>query len=72
MSDKDHSCKDFNMFSTLEVSLRYNFDILFIFFFLANCTLLCEKITNKQTKNKQKTKKITVTFNTNLPSNSKH
>ena len=53
MSDKDHSFTDFNMFSTLEVSLRYNFDILFIFF-LANCTLLCEKITNKQTNKKPK------------------
>jgi hypothetical protein len=67
MSDKDHNFTDVNMFSTLEVSLRYNFDILFFLYFSKLYIALWED--NKQTNKKQK---ITVTFNTNLPSNSKH
>lgn len=46
MSDKDHGFTDFNMFNTLEVSQKYIFDILFLFFkkLLGNCKLVCEKI----------------------------
>lgn len=52
MSDKDHNFTDFNMFSTLEVSLRYNFDILFIFFSKLYIALWEDnKQTNKKPKN---------------------